>query len=99
MSSTIKTEIVAEIETNNGEINGTEKLAIRINTAKWWTLAVARELENDGQICIVKSNGGRGRMTIYRCPFSKCLHCPRLTCTHRPTRAQLGYPRRARKPR
>ena len=100
MSSIIRDVIVAEIENSDGELHGTEILAHRLNAHdKHWLITTARALETEQKICIVKSNGGRGRMTIYRCPFSKCLHCPRLTCARRPTRAQLGYPRRARKPR
>ncbi len=100
MSSIIRDAIITEIENSDGEVQGTERLALKLNARRkdWMTVQV-RVLEYEAEICVVRSPGGRGRMTVYRCPLSKCAHCLRLTCSRRATRAQLGYPRRARKPR
>ena len=99
MTSTIEETIIKELESNDGMLLGTEKTALKLNTKKWQMIKRARLLADNDILMIIKSPGGRGRMTIYRCPLSKCTHCPRLTCSRRPTRAELGYPRRARKPR
>jgi len=97
MTSIVSTEIIKAVEENDGEIKGSEKLADELNyrNNKTYMLQCARAVRALGELEIVPSNGGRGRMTIYRCPFSKCLHCPRRTCARRPQRTF----KRARLPR
>lgn len=68
MSSTIKQGILIEIENNGGEVHGTEDLLFKVTTVncKSFMLDLARRLEEEGEITITRSKGGRGRKSIFK---------------------------------
>jgi hypothetical protein len=90
MTSIIQDEIDQALKEHEGEIKGTFVLADKTNSLnnKYYMIRQARRMRADGLLDITPSNGGRGRMTIYRCPYSRCAHCSHLTCPRRHPRAR-----------
>jgi hypothetical protein len=64
--STIRDAILVVIDENDGEIKGTEKLALLLNAGKTWMIKCARVIERTGHITIIPSRGGRGNRTVYK---------------------------------
>lgn len=65
--ATIKNLILAELENNDDEIFGTENIAQRLlanNHA--WVRRVLDLLEQDGELEIIRTRGGRGHKNIIR---------------------------------
>lgn len=65
---TTRKRIILILEEHNGEIQGTAALALALGliNSKTYVLQSARTLQNDKQIIIQHSNGGRGVKSIYR---------------------------------
>jgi hypothetical protein len=66
MTSTIQDSIIVVLEQNDGELKGTEELALTLNAPKNWTIKCVRILEASGQIQIIPGRGGRGHRTVYK---------------------------------
>lgn len=68
MTSTLSTvrQAILLVLDKTGEVHGTECLSLAINAPKAWTIVQLRRLQDQGEIRIIPSNGGRGRKTIYR---------------------------------
>lgn len=66
--STVRNAIIITLEENNDQVEGTENLTLMLNAgnSKSWIIRSARVLQSNGQISIIRSNGGRGRKTVYR---------------------------------
>jgi len=58
--------IIIVIDRNGGEVQGSEELALELNTAKHYVLTCARRLARLGEITIRRSCGGRGNKTVYK---------------------------------
>jgi hypothetical protein len=67
-NGTVEKQIVLVLETNGGEVSGTEKLAALVNliNKKSWVRHCARQLAKFGVITIRPSRGGRGHQTVYK---------------------------------
>jgi hypothetical protein len=67
-NQTTTNRIMIVIEENNGEIQGTEQLALALASlnCKSFVVRSAQRLQEAGEITICKSCGGRGRKTIYK---------------------------------
>lgn len=65
--STVRKAIMLVLD-ENGEIAGTESLActLNMNNSKSYVIRSARILQNNGELIIIPSNGGRGKKTIYK---------------------------------
>ncbi len=66
MTSQLIRTILVILDNNNGELQGTEQLALDLNAPKNWTIRCVRRLNEDGTITIIPSRGGRGNKTVYR---------------------------------
>lgn len=64
--SPVTESIIIVLETNGGEIKGTEQLALAVNSPKHYIIKCARAIQRRGLITIVPSNGGRGNKTVYK---------------------------------
>jgi hypothetical protein len=64
--SGIREAILIILDENDGEIQGTEKLAQQLNAGKPWLIKCVRVIERLGHITIIPSRGGRGNTTVYK---------------------------------
>ena len=56
-----------QLDANGGTLEGTETFALRINARdKGWLVSILRRLEERGVLTIIRSNGGRGKKTVYK---------------------------------
>jgi DNA-binding IscR family transcriptional regulator len=58
--------IIIVIDRNGGEVQGSEELALELNTSKYYVRAIAQRLARLGEITICRSCGGRGNKTVYK---------------------------------
>lgn len=66
MTSTIHDAIVLLIDARDGEVRGTEELALALNAPKNWVIKRVRIAQANGELRIIQSRGGRGNKTIYK---------------------------------
>lgn len=64
--SNVRDSILVILEQNNGELQGTEELALALNAPKNWTIRCVRRLQENDEIKIIQSSGGRGKRTVYK---------------------------------
>lgn len=66
--TTTTNRIIIVLDENNGEVQGTEDLALALSllNCKSFVVRSAKRLQATGQITICKSCGGRGKKTIYK---------------------------------
>lgn len=66
--SKIISAIIIILDGHNGEVQGTESLALELGAlnSKKDVLMFARRLQDQGAITICRSRGGRGQKTIYK---------------------------------